>query len=62
MKVLLRLLVLTAFLLNLISYFLWDGSLQALMSVGSGLICLAAAGGLWLLRSRRAEPHSSVVS
>ncbi|MFG2629618.1 hypothetical protein [Streptomyces sp. NPDC048473] len=62
MKVLLWLLLLAAFLFNLISYFLWDGSFQALMSVGSGLMCLAAAGGLWLLRSRRAEPCSSVAS
>ncbi|QHC23525.1 hypothetical protein [Streptomyces sp. GS7] len=62
MKVLLRLLVLAAFLFNLVSYFLWGGSLQALTSVGSGLICLAAAGGLWLLRSRRTAPSSSVAS
>ncbi|MFF0627417.1 hypothetical protein [Streptomyces sp. NPDC004296] len=62
MKVLLRLLLLAAFLFNLGSYFLRDGSFQALMSVGSGVLCLAAAGGLWLLRSRRAAPRVPVVS
>ncbi|MFF8785025.1 hypothetical protein [Streptomyces sp. NPDC015125] len=58
MKVLLWLLFLAAFLFNLLSYALWDGSFQALMSVGSGLICLAAAGGLWLFRRRSAEARS----
>ncbi|MER7989576.1 hypothetical protein ABTY53_28910 [Streptomyces noursei] len=58
MKALLWLLLLAAFLLNLLSYALWDGSFQALMSVGSGLVCLATAGGLWGLRRRGVAAHS----
>ncbi|EPY92871.1 hypothetical protein [Streptomyces noursei] len=58
MKPLLWLLLLAALAFNLLSYALWDGSFQALMSVGSGLLCLAAAGGLWVLRGRGAVARS----
>ncbi|MGW5817701.1 hypothetical protein ACFIN9_24070 [Streptomyces noursei] len=58
MKPLLWLLLLAALAFNLLSYALWDGSFQALLSVGSGLLCLAAAGGLWGLRGRGAVARS----
>ena len=55
MKALLWLLLVAAFVFNLATYALWDGSFRAAMSLCSGAVCLACAGGLWLLRSRRAQ-------
>ncbi|MFF8955825.1 hypothetical protein [Streptomyces sp. NPDC014894] len=64
MKVLLWLLLLAALLFNLVSGLLWDGSVQALLSVGSGLICLTVAGFLWRIRVRErgGAPRSEAVS
>ncbi|MFK0297028.1 hypothetical protein ACIQU6_42075 [Streptomyces sp. NPDC090442] len=55
MKALLWLLLVAALVFNLATYALWDGSLRAVLSLGSGAVCLACGGGLWLLRGRRAQ-------
>ncbi|MFB7636585.1 hypothetical protein ACFC0M_37355 [Streptomyces sp. NPDC056149] len=55
MKALLWLLLVAALVFNLATYALWDGSLRAVLSLGSGAVCLACAGGLRLLRGRRAQ-------
>lgn len=62
MKILLWLLLLAALLFNLVPYALWDGAFQALLSVGSGMTCLAAAGMLRLPGSRGAATGSRAAS
>ncbi|NBE53767.1 hypothetical protein [Streptomyces boluensis] len=58
-KLVLWLVLLAALLTNLTSPFYLEGSSQALLSVGTGAVVVAAAGGLWHLRSRHLRSRAA---
>ncbi|SDJ53105.1 hypothetical protein [Streptomyces indicus] len=52
MKPLLWLVLVAALVVNVSSSFLWEGATQVAVSIPTGVVLLASAVGLWLLRDK----------